>query len=157
MTEQTRQAVDDYLKAAEPGEFPFTSRRRHPNQTASNRPPKGACPSNLERLSLRADDIGEFSRMRPHKGVVGTINQSADSAGYCAHQSIEVTSRDSAVVRASDNQRGRSYLFEPRPAVECNDPSDRAAHGGGAIGGQYGLHPFGLFSGKSYRASRLRF
>jgi integrase len=38
MTEQTRQAVDDYLKAAgkKPGEFLFTSRRR-PGQAMTTR------------------------------------------------------------------------------------------------------------------------
>src|SRR5262245_6681552 len=75
-----------------------------------------------KRPSLRAHDIGELSRMRPHKGMAATINQSTDSAGYSAHESVEVMSRDSAIVRSSDHQRGRSDLFQPRPAVERNEP-----------------------------------
>ena len=70
--------------------------------------------SSLEQMAIItrwADDIGEFSRMSSQKGMAGTINQSADSAGYSAHESIEVMSRDSVIVRSSDNQRGRSYLF----------------------------------------------
>jgi hypothetical protein len=89
--------------------------------------------------------------------VAGTINQTAESAGYSAHESIEVMLRYAGIVRSSDNQRWHCYLFQPRPAVKRDEPSDRATHGWGAIGGQYGLPPFGLLPGKSYHPGRLRF
>ena len=89
--------------------------------------------------------------------MAGTINQTVGSAGYSAHESIEVMLRYGGIVRSSNNQRWHSYLIQPRPAVKRNEPSDRATHGRSAIGGQYGLQPFGLLPCKSYRAGRLRF
>ncbi|HTE99603.1 MAG TPA: hypothetical protein VK621_13345 [Bradyrhizobium sp.] len=53
LSEQTRQAVDDYLKAANkrPGEFLFTG-RRGPNRNMTTRHMHGSCPSGSAALDL---------------------------------------------------------------------------------------------------------
>jgi hypothetical protein len=94
--------------------------------------------------SMRPDDLGKLSGVGPHQGMAGTINQAADSAGYPAHQHFEVMSGDAGIVCPSNDQCRCFDLVQPGAAIEGDEPSHGATHGRGAIGRQYGLHPFGL-------------
>ena len=65
--------------------------------------------------------------------------------------------RNGLVVCPSDNERGRSDLSEPGPAVEREESPHRTAHGGGSIAGQYGPQPRGLLARESFAPIALGF
>jgi len=94
--------------------------------------------------------------MSPDKGMTGAIKQPAGGAGDPVHKHIEMMSRNSVIVRSSDNKRWRCYFFQPCPAVKADEASHRTTHGRRAIGGHDGPHPFRLLPSKPDRASRLR-
>jgi hypothetical protein len=67
--------------------------------------------------SLRAYDIGELPR--PHEGMLGTLDQSADGPVYPAHKCVEVMPRHGLILRPSDSplSNARSPLIAPRMAA----------------------------------------
>lgn len=97
---------------------------------------------------MRAHNLRKFSHMRPNQCVAGSINQTADGARYATRERVEVVSGYSLIMRSSDNQRRHGYLFQPRPAVKCNEPPDCTTHGWRAIGGQERLQPSSLLTGE---------
>jgi len=51
--------------------------------------------------------------MSPDKGMTGAIKQPAGGAGDPVHEHIGMMSRNSVIVRSSDNKRRRRYFFQP--------------------------------------------